>query len=181
MLTSLERMGSLMQGKLPDRVPVVCNLLEQGARELGVSIKKYYSEPGYIAEAQLKMQRKYKYDIVWGFSYTAAIAEIVGCKHVVFADDGPPNVGHLVIQKESDIRRFEIPENIEETPAMQKWLKCIQLLKDEVGATVPIVSATVSSFTMPSILMGMEKWMELLVFGSPKLRDEMLEKCSILN
>jgi len=30
--------GALMQGQLPDRVPVVCNLFEQGAKELACPV-----------------------------------------------------------------------------------------------------------------------------------------------
>jgi uroporphyrinogen decarboxylase len=30
---------------------------------------------------------------------------------------------------------------------------------------------------MPALLMGMEEWMELLFFGPPDVRDELLRKC----
>ena len=32
--------------------------------------------------------------------------------------------------------------------------------------------------TLPAILLGMEKWMELLLCGPAELRDELLTKCS---
>lgn len=181
MLSSLERIGCLVQGKLPDRVPVVCNLLEQGAKELGMSIKKYYSEHEYVVEGQLKMQEKYGYDNIWAFMYTGVLAEILGSKKMIYSEDGPPNVGHMIIKDYNDIKSLTIPDNLEETAAMQRWLKCIHLLKHEVGHKVPILSAIVSSFTLPAILMGMEKWFELLLFGDVDIRNELLHKCVTFN
>jgi len=52
-MNSMERFVSLMQGKLPDRVPVICNLLDQGAKELNMSIEEYYSKGENVAEGQI--------------------------------------------------------------------------------------------------------------------------------
>lgn len=181
MLTSWERLGALMQGQLPDRVPVMCNLLEQGARELGMPIKEYYSKPEYVAEGQVRMQKKYGYDNVWGFSYVASITEMLGSKHTIFSDDGPPNVGHMLIKNAEDIANFKIPDNLEETKAGQFVVECVQLLKKEIGGKVPVLSSNVASFSLPAILMGMEKWFELLFLGPAELRNELLEKCVSFN
>jgi uroporphyrinogen decarboxylase len=178
-MTGYERFGSLAAGKLPDRVPVVCNLLEQGAEELGMSIKEYYSKPDFVAEAQLCMQQKYGYDCLWGMTNIAAIAEILGCRNVIYSASGPPNIGHMIIKDYSDIEKLDVSGDIRETQALQSWLRIIRLLKAE--SQVPVLSPVVGSFTLPSILMGMEKWMELLFFGPETLRDEFLAKCSIFN
>lgn len=181
MQTSLERIGALMQGKIPDRVPVICNLFEQGAKELGLSIKEYYSKPEYVAEGQIKLQEKYQYDCVWGFMFTGIIARILGSKGTIYSNDGPPNVGDMVLKKVEDISTFEIPDNIEDTKPMQDWIKCIQLITNEVGGKIPVLSGNVGTFSLPAILLGMEKWFELLLMGPFELRDELLAKCNIFN
>jgi uroporphyrinogen decarboxylase len=159
----------------------MCNLLEQGAKELGMSIREYYSKAENVARAQLIMQDKYAYDNVWGFSYAASLAEMLGSKNTIFADDGPPNVGHMVLQKPEDIRSFEIPQKLEDTRAGRFVIDCVDLLRKKIGGKVPVVSSNVASFSLPAILIGMEKWYELLFLGPFDLRDELLEKCVEFN
>lgn len=71
----MERLGALMQGRLPDRVPVFCNLLDQGARELGMDQETYYSRGAHVAEGQLRLREKYGHDNVWGYFYVGREAE----------------------------------------------------------------------------------------------------------
>ncbi|MCP4215532.1 MAG: uroporphyrinogen decarboxylase [bacterium] len=179
MKTGVERIACLFEGKLPDRVPVFCNLLDQGAEHMGMPIKEYYSNGQHIAEAQVQLRKKYGYDAVWGFSYMGYMAEALGCRNIIYSDHGPPNVGHMVIKKFKDIETFEVPDNIEESPAFREVVRSIRLLKKEVGGKYLVVSPTQSCLTLPTVLMGMEKWMELLLMGPESLRDRMLEQCSL--
>ena len=64
-----QRIQAVASGQLPDRIPVFCNLFEQGATELGLSIREYYSKPENVAEGQLRLRRKYDYDNLWGAFY----------------------------------------------------------------------------------------------------------------
>jgi len=179
MPVGLERFGALMQGKLPDRVPVICNLLEQGARELGISIKEYYSKGEYVAEGQLKLREKFGYDNLWGFHYTARQAEMLGSRKTIFSEDGPPNVGHMIIKDYADIEKLEIPEDLSEMPAFVEQAKTIQILKQEQGGKYPVLSAVTASFSLPAILMGINAWLELLLMGPESIRNELLAKCSV--
>ncbi len=51
------------------------------------------------------------------------------------------------------------------------------LLKKEAGGKYPICAYITATMTIPALLMGMEKWMELLFLGPAPLRDELLAKC----
>jgi hypothetical protein len=53
MTTGMDRVGALMRGELPDRVPVCCNLLEQGAQELGLSVREYYGDGEHVHEISI--------------------------------------------------------------------------------------------------------------------------------
>ncbi|MHB0913655.1 MAG: uroporphyrinogen decarboxylase family protein [Armatimonadota bacterium] len=178
MITGIDRLAAAINGERSDRIPVFCNLFEQGARELGLSIQEYYSKGEYVAEAQIKMREKYGYDNVWALFYVGKEAELLGSRRIVFAKDGPPNVGDLTIKTYDDIHRLQVPEDISAHPAFQEPLKCLRILKAEVGGKYPICVYITASMTLPAILMGMEKWMELLFLGSAELRDELLAKCS---
>jgi uroporphyrinogen decarboxylase len=54
----------------------------------------------------------------------------------------------------------------------------MKILREEVGATHPICAYLTASTTLPTLLMGIEKWMELLLSGPVDVRDELLRKCS---
>jgi uroporphyrinogen-III decarboxylase len=116
-MTGIERLRSAIRGEKADRVPVFCNLLDQGARELGMGLRDYYSKGEHIAEAQLAMRAKYGYDNLWSLFYVGKEAELLGCRKIVFSDAGPPNVGQLIIRSPGDIHDLKIPDRIEDEPA----------------------------------------------------------------
>ncbi|HEY3489280.1 MAG TPA: uroporphyrinogen decarboxylase family protein [Candidatus Deferrimicrobiaceae bacterium] len=177
-MTGTERFSALAEGRLPDRVPVLCNLLDQGARELGMTQRQYYSRAGHVAEGQLRMREKYGYDVLWGYFYVGREAEVLGCRKMLWSENGAPNVGHLVIREPEDIERLEIPKDLSAIPAFREQLECIRLLKEAAGGRTPVLSAVTGSVTLPSILMGMDHWMRLLLTGPVSLREELLSKCS---
>ena len=180
MITGMDRLIAAINGEKSDRIPVFCNLLDQGVKELNLaSLQDYYQNGEYIAEAQLKMREKYGYDNVWSLFYVGKEAELLGCEKILFSKDGSPNVEHFIIQSYNDIHRLEIPENFLEHPVYAEELKCLRILKREIGGKYPICGYVTASMTLPALLMGMDKWFELLFMGDPEVRDELLEKCSL--
>lgn len=178
MMTGMERLTAAINGTPADRIPVFCNLLDQGAKELGLSLEEYYSRGEYVAEAQLRMRAKYGYDCLWSLFYVGKEAELLGCNRIIFATDGPPNVGEMVIKTYGDIARLQVPDDIESHPAFREELTCLRILKGEAGGRYPICAYVTASMTLPAILMGMEKWLRLLMMGPAEVRDELLGKCS---
>ncbi len=69
MITGMERLVAAINGETSDRIPVFCNLIDQGAKELGLPLKEYFSKGEYVAEAQLKMREKYGHDNLWSLFY----------------------------------------------------------------------------------------------------------------
>jgi uroporphyrinogen decarboxylase len=174
----MERLVAAINGTPADRIPVFCNLLDQGARELGMPLEEYYSSGEHVAEAQLRMRAKFGYDCLWSLFYVGKEAELLGCRKMIFAKDGPPNVGEMVIKNYDDIARLQVPDDITSHPAFAEELKCLRILKAEAGGKYPICAYLTASMTLPAILMGMEKWIQMLMLGPIDLRDELLAKCS---
>ena len=58
MITGMERLMAAVKGEESDRIPVLCTLLDQGAREVGLPLKEYYKSGEAVAEGQLKMRAK---------------------------------------------------------------------------------------------------------------------------
>ncbi|MFA7405648.1 MAG: uroporphyrinogen decarboxylase family protein [Pelobacteraceae bacterium] len=177
-MTGMERLSAAINGTMADRIPVFCNLLDQGAKELGISLEEYYKSGELVAEAQLKMRENYGYDCLWSLFYVGKEAELLGCSKMIYAKDGPPNVGEMIIRTYDDIARLQVPDDISSHPAFAEELRCLRILKAEAGGKYPICAYLTASMTLPSILMGIEKWMQLLMMGPHDLRDELLTKCS---
>jgi uroporphyrinogen-III decarboxylase len=178
MITGMARLLAAIRGEPCDRIPVFCNLLDQGAAELGISLEDYYANGESVAEAQLRMRAKYGYDNVWNLFYVGKEAEFFGCPKILFADNGPPNVAEFVIQSEADIAALVTPTDLSAHPAFAEAKKCLHILRREVGGRYPICVYLSSSTILPALLMGMDKWLELLLLGPVEVCDELLRKCS---
>ncbi len=178
MITGMQRLAAAIDGKILDRIPVFCNLIDQGAKALGMSLEEYYSKGEHVAEAQLLMRARYGYDNLFSLFYVGAEAVILGCRKIRFAKDGPPNVDDLVIKSLADVDKLVVPEDLAAHPVFQESLKCMRLLRAAQGGKYPICAYVTASMTLPVLLMGMEKWLELLLLGPAEVRDRLLEKCS---
>ncbi len=172
-MTSMQRTLETMGFKEPDRVPLFLLFTMNGAKELGLSIRDYFSKPEYVAEGQMRLLKKYQGDCVNPFTYAAS--EIVAWGgEVIFRDDGPPNAGNPVIKTNSDIETIEVP-SIEDSPSLLFSLYTIELLKKKVGNDVPIMGSVISPFSLPVLQMGFEAYIELL-YGEPDLFWKLMKK-----
>ncbi|MBF0271524.1 MAG: uroporphyrinogen decarboxylase family protein [Magnetococcales bacterium] len=179
-MTPKEILSATLLGQPTPRIPIFCNLLDQGARELGLPLKEYYASGENVAAGQLRMRERYGYDNLWSLFYVGKEAELFGCQEILFAEDGPPNVADFVIQSPDDIDRLTVPDDITHHPAWQETARCLRILRQESAGRYPICAYLTASTTLPALLMGMERWMELLLSGPEALRDRLLAKCSEL-
>jgi uroporphyrinogen decarboxylase len=177
-MTPLDILVAAVNGTPAPRIPIFCNLLDHGPRELGMTQQAYYANGEYVAAGQLKMRERYGQDNVWSLFYVGKEAELLGCNEILFSEDGPPNVADFVIKSYDDIATLEIPEDLTAHPAWTETAKCLKILRAEIGTTHPICAYVTASTTLPALLMGMDKWMELLLTGPADVRDELLRKCS---
>ncbi len=177
-MNALERLAAAAAGRPVDRIPVFCNLLDQGARELGLPLRDYYASGERVAEGQLRLRERYGYDNLWALFYVGKEAELLGDTGITFASDGPPNVSRFCLRTPEDILRLEVPRDLASHPAMVEPLRCLRLLRREAGGKYPICTYLTASMTLPAILMGMEAWLGLLLGGPAELRDALLTKCS---
>lgn len=179
MTTGAERFAAASEGRVIDRIPVFSIMLDQGAKELGLTLEEYYSKGEYVAQGQLRLREKYGYDNLWSLFYVGREAELLGCKRILYATDGPPNVGEMILRSRDDIAKFEPPVDIVSHPAFAEPLNCLKILRAESQGRYPICAYLTASMTLPALLMGMEKWMEMLLLGPYDLRDELMAKCSV--
>ena len=138
-MSSLERVLTTLGHNEPDRVPFFLLTTMHGAKELGLSIKEYFSNAENVVEGQLRMRAKYRDDCYNSLFYAAVEVEAWG-GDVIYFEDGPPNAGVPIIRNIDDINRLE-PPDIEKSNCLKKVLKATEMLKREVNDDAPIIRA----------------------------------------
>jgi len=171
-MTSLERVLTTLSHKEPDRVPLFLLLTMHGAKEMGVSIQEYFSDPMNVVEGQLRMRAKYRHDCLYNFYYAPLEVEAWGAE-VLYMEDGPPNSGRPFIDNKEAIKKL-VPPRVKETPCLQKVLKSAQMLKNKVVDEVPIIGVVMSPFSLPVMQMGFNNYIELM-YEEPELFDKLME------
>jgi uroporphyrinogen decarboxylase len=172
-MTPAERTAVTMEFEEPDRVPLFLLFTIYGAKELGLSIRDYFSRPEYVAEGQMRLQKKFGGDCLNPFCYAAVEVEAWGGE-VIFAEDGPPNAGLPPIRSPEEIESLEVPL-VEESPGLLFGLRTIELLKKQVGDDVPIMGSVVSPFSLPVMQLGFDAYLDLL-YGEPDLFWTLMKK-----
>ena len=171
-MTSLERVLITLNHKEADRVPFFLPLTTHGAKELGLSIKEYFSRPDYVAEAQIRLRATYKHDFLYTFHY-ASIETEAWNGDVIYTDDGPPNAGAPFVRTAEDIAALDIPD-VQQSPSLLKVLRTTKLLKARVGDDVPIVGVVMSPFSLPVMQMGFDHYIEL-IYEQPAAFERLMQ------
>jgi len=171
-MTSLQRVLTTLGHQEPDRVPFFLLLTMHGAKELGMSIKEYFSKAGNVVEGQLRLRAKYRHDCIYNFFYAPLEIEAWG-GGVVYHEDGPPNSGVPFIKDIQDIKNLEIPD-VKTTPCLTKVIESASLLKQKVGDDAPIIGVVMSPFSLPVMQMGFDKYIELM-YEHPDLFQHLMK------
>lgn len=164
-MTSLDRVFTALGHQEPDCVPVFLLVTMHGAKELGLDLRGYFSSADNVVEGQLRLRRKYGHDCLLPFFYGAVEYEAFGGQ-AVFSDDGPPNAGAPVIRDRGDIFSLEVPD-IRSDPRLQQGLEATRRLVEAAKGEVPVVGTIIAPFSLPVMLMGFERYLDLL-HGDPE-------------
>ena len=170
--TSLQRVLTTLGHQEPDRVPFFLLVTMHGAKELGLSIKEYFSKAENVIEGQLRLRAKYRHDCIYNFFYAPLEVEAWG-GDVIYCDDGPPNSGAPFITNPEDIMKLEPPQ-VEGIPCLSKVLKSAQMFKEKIGDDAPIIGVVMSPFSLPVMQMGFDKYIELM-YDRPDLFDHLMK------
>jgi len=170
-MNSMQRVLTTLGHREPDRVPFFLLVTMHGAKELGISIQKYFSESETVAKGQLLLRKKYRHDCLYSFFYAAVEFEAWGGE-VIYVEDGPPNSGAPLVRKPGDISRLT-PPCVKDTPCLLKVLNATRILKESVGDEVPIIGVVISPFSLPVMQIGFAAYIEL-IYEEPQLFNQLM-------
>lgn len=173
-MNSVERILTTLQYKQPDQIPVLPVLLLQGAKLLKLALPTYLQNEQFLIHGQQALIDKYGHDGVFGLPHFIGDIEAFGGS-VVYSECGSPCAGRMVWRQWSDIEKLRapIPQNC---PSLQRVLKATEGLAAKFKGKKLIIGAALAPFTLPSLLIGTEKWMELL-WEDELLRGPIISQC----
>jgi len=159
-MTSMERIMTTVTFKEPDRIPFFLFPTMHGAKELGLSLKEYFSKGENVAEGQIRLQEKYDHDCYSSFCYASLETEACG-GDVLYSDDGPPQAGAPFLSSPKEIISFAPPQ-INKADNLKKVLKATKILSEKAKGEIPVIGTVLSPFSVPVMQMGFEKYIDLI-------------------
>jgi uroporphyrinogen decarboxylase len=172
-MTPLERTMTAIGQKEPDRVPLFLLTTMHGAKELGISIREYFSRAENVIRGQTILQRKYESDCYYAFFYASAETEAWG-GDVIYIADGPPNAGRPIIRSPERIGSIEVPE-VAACDSLRKITGTIRGLAEQSAGKIPVIGVVMSPFSVPVMQMGFEAYLDLM-YTQPQLFWELMKK-----
>ncbi|MDD3139558.1 MAG: uroporphyrinogen decarboxylase family protein [Lachnospiraceae bacterium] len=177
-MTSYERCMAVLNGELPDTLPVVPQSFMLAVETAGMKISDVNKNGRKMAEAHIISQDKYGYDgCVIDFD-DATIAEAVGAK-VIFREDSPATVDEEqpVLKNLRDVYDMPIPDPLS-SGRLNVWLEATQRLTEAIGGHVFVMGrADQGPFSIACLLRGTTQFMMDLLTEDKQLIDDVLDYC----
>ncbi len=157
-MNSLQRVKAVLAGQIPDRVPVCLHNFMLAAREAGIPMEEYRSDPEAMARAHLAALDKYGHDCILIDTDTTMLAEAMGAT----SECAPNEPGRIVapaIRSLRDVDRLKVvnPETDGRIPAL---LEGVRLIAKQVGKEVAIRgNADQAAFDLACMVRGIEEFL----------------------
>jgi MtaA/CmuA family methyltransferase len=137
MMTSLERVMTVISGGIPDRVPTDLHNFLMAARTAGIPLAECMQSGKLLAESQIVAWRVFKHDMLLVENGTATLGQAMGCG-VLYANDAAPLVIDPVLKILDDLNELRLPDPEKDQPLPQV-LKAVSILRREFGDRVFIM------------------------------------------
>lgn len=175
-MTSAERMGALMRGERPDRVPVIPLLGGHAALACGLPLARMFEDAETSFRCQMLCAEMYGHDGAPSYAYASAGGWEFGgdIEFPVKKYSGALIVSRTPIQNEEDVHNLQVPDDITKAGALPIALG-VARRQYEAGMSVGMQVG--SPFTWAGSVIGEERMMVWLI-RRPGLVHEVLDKVS---
>jgi MtaA/CmuA family methyltransferase len=178
-MNHLERCLAVLDGRIPDRIPVIPQTLMFAAETAGAKVGELARSAAKMVEAQVVSQARYGYDgCVIDFD-DASLAEACGAK-VIFRADEPAVVDESdPVVKDLDAVDALVPPDPWRAGRLPVWLDATRQLAERIGDHVWIMGrADQGPFSLACLLRGTQQFMMDLTDEAkhPQL-DRLIDYC----
>jgi MtaA/CmuA family methyltransferase len=153
-----QRILCTLRGEWPDRRPVMLHNFMLAAREAGVSMCRFRSDPEAIAASFIGAVERYGYDGILVDVDTVTLAGAVGVP-VDRPEDEPARARGGLLRAPEQVAELR-PADLREYPGVQVWLEAVRLLRRHFADEIFIRgNCDQCPFTLAGLIRGMEGWM----------------------
>jgi len=175
-VNSTQRIMATIQGAPTDRRAFVLIMSLYGARLTGCPLKDYYTDPDAYFQGQLAVQQKFEPDVLFSPFVLPYLGAAYGSQIKLFADQ-PPNLATPAIERAKDFASLTMPD-VDANVHLTYLRKCLRRLTKEYKNAIPVGAFALSPVDLPSMIMGMEVWLETLLFD-PHLAEAIIEQVTV--
>lgn len=165
-MTSMERVVAALQGTEVDRRAFTMTLSLYGAKLTGCPLTEYYTSPEKYLRGQIAVYDQCRPDILFTPFALALEAQAFGSE-LVYLQKSPPNIKKAFIRNVGEIEKTKVPD-IGGNEGLLYLRSSARLLADRFKGEVPICGVLTSPLDLPAIIMGVENWLEILLFDREK-------------
>lgn len=165
-MTSMERVIAALQGTESDRRAFTMTLSLYGAKLIGCPLTEYYTSPDRYLEGQIAVFDQCRPDILFTPFALAPEAQAFGSE-IFYLHKSPPNVRKPFIRNPGEIEKIKVPD-IGRDKGLRYLQSSARLLSEHFKGTVAICGVLASPLDLPAVIMGVENWLELLLFDREK-------------
>lgn len=173
-MNGIERILAAAGLQAVDATPVAPVLLMQGATALNLPLREYFGQPTRLAEGQQRLLDTYGHDACYAFPHIVQDVLPWGAGFDLH-DSGPPSVNRMAFRTEADWRAAPVPVAADH-PYLRRTLEAATALRSSVGDRKLVVGAAIGPFSLPSMLMGTRKFLELLLRNDDAALAALLER-----
>lgn len=165
-MTSLERVVAALQGTAADHRAFTMTLSLYGAKLTGCPLPEYYASPDSYLKGQIAVAEQCRPDIIFSPFALSLEAKAFGSE-LFYLQKSPPNVRKPFIRDPKETGKIAVPD-IEGDESLCYLRTSARLLADRFKGAVPVCGVLTSPMDLPAIIMGVENWLEILLFDREK-------------
>lgn len=171
-LSSRQRVLKAIHREPTDCVAAMPYIYDMAAANSGVPLKKFYTEPESMVQAQLALQEMAGHDVIAIGSDNYYIAEGFGCVTTREDDEIPSLIGPPLTDI-NDVFDLEVPDPATDG-RMPVMTEALRLARKAVGDQIALRSPGTGPFALASYFIGSQNWLmeiALIEAGLPEAKE----------
>jgi len=160
-MTGMERIKAALHFAPALEAPVIPQVFGFTAKMCGVPLDDYVRNGDTLARCQLKAQKRFGYDALFGVMDVCVETEAVGSS-LSYRADQYPTVAYHALTRPSDLTNLSLPDP-GRAGRMPEILRALDIMRREVNDDLLVVGVVLGPLTLATQLMGMEKALYLAI------------------
>ena len=162
-----ERIAAVLRGEKVDRHPVSILLSLYGAKLTSCPLEEYYTNFNCYVEGQIAGMEKFDSDVIFSPFKLVAFAESFGAE-IIYPKKCAPNVSRPAAETAEGFKNLSFPD-IDSNPSLVYLREAVRGLRKKFN-TAPIGGIMLTPADLPAVILGIEKWLEILLFDADNAR-----------